>query len=158
MSTIDTLRKLTAAKFTLVVYPDQLAIFRWPPAAVPNALFPLIINNVTFFSLTRTQDEFSLVLPADVELPTDPLGVPPKSEAGWRAFRVQGQVDFSEVGVMAAITIPLAEAGLSIFVVSTFDTDYVLVKEDQLSDAIKALEAAKFTVKKTMQKLGKNSQ
>lgn len=63
-----------------------------------------------------------------------------RAESGWRAFRVAGTLDFALTGVLAALATPLAAAGVSIFAVSTFDTDYVLVKD--LPKARKALEAA----------------
>ncbi|UCH59351.1 MAG: ACT domain-containing protein [Anaerolineales bacterium] len=66
-----------------------------------------------------------------------PKGV--KSEAGWRAIEVQGPLDFSLVGVLASLALPLAEAGVSIFALSTYATDYVLVQENSLEKALEAL-------------------
>ena len=63
-------------------------------------------------------------------------------EDGWLAFRVAGQMDFSLTGVLAGLSAVLAQAGISIFAVSTFDTDYVLVKQDRLAAALAALESA----------------
>ena len=62
-----------------------------------------------------------------------------RSEGGWLALKLEGPFEFSEVGVLASVTAPLAEAGVGIFAVSTFDTDYVLVKEDHLASAVAAL-------------------
>ena len=86
-----------------------------------------------FFSVTRTRDELSVVCPGE-EVPE---GV--RSEGGWRALGLEGPFEFSEVGVLASVAAPLAEAGVGIFAVSTFDTDYVLVKEEQLRSAVAAL-------------------
>ncbi len=61
-------------------------------------------------------------------------------EDGWRAFRVAGQLDFGLIGILAQIAGILADAGISVFCVSTFDTDYVLVKEQNWNAAIAALE------------------
>lgn len=61
-------------------------------------------------------------------------------EDGWRAFRVCGQLDFGLIGILAEIAGALAAAEISVFCVSTFDTDYVLVKEEKLNGAIAALE------------------
>jgi hypothetical protein len=63
-------------------------------------------------------------------------------ERGWRGLRVCGPLAFSLVGVLAGLLSPLAEAGIRVFVLSTFDTDYVLVKEETLEQAIQALEMA----------------
>jgi hypothetical protein len=65
-----------------------------------------------------------------------------RAERGWRALRVAGPLDFALTGVLATIAVPLADAGVSIFAVSTFDTDYVLVRADRLEAAVGALRAA----------------
>jgi hypothetical protein len=85
-------------------------------------------------SVTRTADELSIVCSEDVV----PAGV--KCERGWRAMRVVGSMDFSAVGVLASLIGPLAEAGISIFAISTFDTDYLLVKQQTLNAAVEALK------------------
>jgi hypothetical protein len=56
-------------------------------------------------------------------------------EAGWRAFRVEGKLELSAVGILAAVLRPLAQAGISIFAISTYDTDYILVRGDVLEKA-----------------------
>ncbi len=86
-----------------------------------------------FFSITRTADELSIVCPEGAV----PEGV--RCEGGWRALKLEGPFEFSEVGVLASFAGPLAEAGVSVFAVSTYDTDYVLVKEEQLGTAAAAL-------------------
>ena len=63
----------------------------------------------------------------------------PHTETGWRAFRVLGSLDFSLIGVLASLIGPLAEASISVLTVSTYDTDYILVRETQLSAAVEAL-------------------
>ena len=63
-------------------------------------------------------------------------------ENGWRAFRVAGQMDFGLTGVLAGLASVLAQAAISIFALSTFDTDYILVKEKNLAKALEALELA----------------
>jgi len=65
-----------------------------------------------------------------------------KCESGWRIFQVAGPLEFSLTGILAAIAAPLANAGVSIFAISTFDTDYVLVKEENLARAVEALRGA----------------
>lgn len=90
----------------------------------------------SFLSITRTADELSVVCPEEYA----PEGA--AVEVGWRAMKVEGTLDFSLVGILASISAPLADAGVGIFVVSTFDTDYVLVKEASLERAVSALEGA----------------
>jgi hypothetical protein len=65
-----------------------------------------------------------------------------RCEGGWRALRVAGSLDFSLVGVLAGLLDPLARAGVSVFVLSTFDTDYLLVKGHDLEKALAALRRA----------------
>jgi hypothetical protein len=88
----------------------------------------------TLTSITRTRDELSIVCPEDA--------VPPDTrvETGWRALVVPGPIPFEQTGVLASIAVPLAAAGISIFAVSTYDTDYVLVREGDVERALRALE------------------
>jgi hypothetical protein len=90
--------------------------------------------------MTRTADELSVVCWADAV----PEGV--RCEKGWRCLRVAGTLDFSLVGVLASMLAPLAAAGVSVFVLSTFDTDYVLVKEAHLTKAADALRLAGYVI------------
>jgi uncharacterized protein len=94
----------------------------------------------SFVSITRTNDELSLVC-SQPDLPPDTA-----HEPDWRCFQVVGPLAFSLTGVLLALTKPLAEASISIFAISTFDTDYVLVKAEDLSRAIIALTVAGHTV------------
>ncbi len=93
-----------------------------------------------FCSVTRTKDELSVVCPVKYV----PNKV--KFERGWRALKMEGPLDFSLVGVLAGISCSLAEAGVPIFAISTYDTDYVLVKEERLDCAIAALRRQGYEV------------
>jgi hypothetical protein len=93
-----------------------------------------------FLSLTRTAEELSIVCRQDW-VPMDAV-----CERGWRCLRVAGKIPFTAVGVLASLAVPLAEAGISLFAVSTFDTDYLLVKEHELMAAAKALRSYGHTV------------
>jgi hypothetical protein len=118
--------------FSLSVDPARLAIARLEPGTG----VPAEVSGATFCSVTRTPDEVSVVAPEDV--------VPAawRREGGWRALRVAGPLDFELVGVLAALLEPLAAAGVPVFALSTFDTDYLLVREERLADAVTALRAA----------------
>jgi len=87
----------------------------------------------TFVSITRTPDELSIVCPQE-SVPADI-----RAERDWRLLRVEGPIPFEVTGVAAAITTPLADAGISVFLIATFDTDYVLVKDAVYDRAIEAL-------------------
>ena len=93
-----------------------------------------------FVSVTRTADELSIVCAMEAV----PPGVP--MEGPWRAFKVQGPLVMTLIGVVAALANPLADAGISIFAISTYNTDYVLVHEPDFDAAIEALVAAGHTV------------
>ena len=118
-------------KFTLTLIPEMLAVCRMPPdAPLPN--WP----DGNFISVTRTTEELSVVVPEAAA----PDGVP--HHRGFRALKITGPLDFGEIGVLATLSNTLAVAGLSIFVISTYDTDYILVKQENLSRAIAALRKA----------------
>ena len=93
-----------------------------------------------FASITRTVEELSIVCPE--------AAVPPgtQAEKGLRILKVRGVLEFSLTGILASIALPLAAAEVSIFAVSTFDTDYVLVPAATLEAALGALRAAGHTV------------
>ena len=99
----------------------------------PSFGIPGWATGAAFFSATRTPDELSVVCPEE----SVPAGV--RSEAGWRVLMLEGPFEFSEVGVLASVATPLAEAGVSILALSTYDTDYVLVKEEGMDLAASAL-------------------
>jgi putative acetyltransferase len=92
-------------------------------------------------SITRTADELSVVCRQDAV----PEGIP--CEWGWRCLRVAGAIPFSVVGVLASLTAPLAEAGISVFAISTFDTDYLLVKAEDLERAVDVLRRRGHTIR-----------
>lgn len=117
----------------LRVLPDRLAVARLPH----DAPWPAPRGTTGFFSVTRTDAELSVVCPED-EVPTGASPV----ERGWHALEVVGPLDFSMVGVMAALTRPLADVGVSVFVLSTFDTDYLLVHASAVETAVHALRDA----------------
>jgi uncharacterized protein len=107
-----------------------------------DAPWPRWVGMGPFVSLTRTDDEFSIVCASDL-VPADFDGT---VESGWRCFKFHGPFAFTLTGVLAAALTPLSEAGVGIFAISTFDTDYLLVKAEQLEPAINALRAAGHTV------------
>jgi uncharacterized protein len=116
----------------LVVLPGSYAVCRLSPGEP----MPDTALHGEFVSVARTQHEVSVVCPEG----RVPAGA--QVEAGWRCLKVEGPLDFGLTGVLAALAVPLAEAGVSIFAVSTYDTDYLLVKAEALERAVAALEAA----------------
>ena len=124
--------KPTNHQLRFIVLPDHLAVCRFNQ----DTPIPAWALSGTVFTITRTADELSVVCQQNLV----PDGV--RCERGWRCLRVAGTMDFSMIGVVASLSTPLAAAGVGIFVISTFDTDYVLVKNGDFSKAVAALRAA----------------
>ena len=91
--------------------------------------------NQDFYFIGKTDEEISLVCKTE-DTPTETL----ERDDGWRAFRIQGTLDFSLIGILSKISSILAENKIGIFAVSTYNTDYILVKEDNFDAALMALE------------------
>ncbi|MGE0041348.1 MAG: ACT domain-containing protein [Vicinamibacterales bacterium] len=117
---------------TLRALDGRLAVVRLDAGAALPAWVPAR----GFLSIARTDRELSIVC-EDSAVPRSAM-----AERGWRAIEVAGPLDFGLTGVLASLARPLADAGVSIFAVSTYDTDYVLVREAALDQARAALEAA----------------
>lgn len=118
---------------SLIVQDEFLAICRLSP----DEASPAWATVGGFCSITRTSEELSIVCPDDRRIPE---GV--RCERGWRVIRVAGTQPFTLTGVLSSVLEPLARAGISIFAISTFDTDYVLVKSESLEAAIATLREA----------------
>ncbi|HEY8322884.1 MAG: ACT domain-containing protein [Ktedonobacterales bacterium] len=123
---------MAEAELTLTLAPERFAVCR----LAPDAPIPPLPLGRSLLALALTSDELSLVLPED----SAPEGA--TIEGGWRALRVAGPLDFGLTGVLASLAQPLADARLSLFAISTFDTDYLLVRDATLSEALAALRAA----------------
>lgn len=98
----------------------------------------------SLYFVGRTDEEISLVCKTD-EVPAQTI----EREDGWSAFRVEGVLDFSLVGILSKITGVLAEQGIGIFAVSTYNTDYILVKKEKMDAALAALKSAGYEVAET---------
>ncbi|MEO8378555.1 MAG: ACT domain-containing protein [Acidobacteriota bacterium] len=115
----------------IVPIPGRFAVCRLPSASpVPTWI------HGAFTSVTRTAEELSIVCDDDAP----PAEV--QAERGWRGLKVVGPIPFEVTGVAAALTTPLAAAGISVFLLATYDTDYVFVKEEVFERAQETLRAA----------------
>jgi len=105
-----------------------------------DAALPAWATAGSIFCVMRNPDELSILC--------EEQRVPPglRMESGWSAIKLEGPFPFSMTGVLSSVVRPLAEAGISVFAVSTFDTDYVLVKQDRLDQAQMTLESAGHTL------------
>lgn len=118
--------------FVLSILPESLAICRLDP----QTSCPEWANAGSLSSITRTTEELSILCPQEHV----PEGV--MADRDWRALKIQGPLDFAMVGVLSELAGLLAAAKVSIFAISTFETDYILVKADKLRRAIEALRIA----------------
>ena len=120
------------SNLTLELLPDVYSICRLDPQADT----PSWVLAGDFLSITRTKNELSLVCSQE----RVPHGV--ECDKGWRCIMVRGPLDFSLVGILASLTSSLAEADVSIFAISTYETDYLLVKGENLRRAVLKLKEA----------------
>ncbi len=103
---------------------------------IPLAIF----TSDSFISITRTEDEMSVVCETGLCLDGH------REEAGWKLLKIDGPLDFTMVGVVASFSAPLAREKISIFVISTYDTDYLMVKNDKLAKAREVLTSEGFAI------------
>jgi len=120
---------MARTKHTLTILPEIFSICRLDRGSgIPDWALA-----GSFFSFTRSAEEVSIVSP-QAQVPEGIL-----RDTGWRCLKVEGPLDLAEVGVLASLTGPLAQEGISVFAVSTYDTDYLLVKDGSLEKAVKVL-------------------
>ncbi|MGW4209797.1 ACT domain-containing protein [Lentzea sp. NPDC004789] len=116
------------------VRPGEYTVTRLAAdAPVPSGLLD---PTDALVSVTRTPDEMSVIAPSSFALPAD------NAEKGWRLLTVRGPLEFTLTGIMAALAGELAAAGVSLFALSSYDTDHLLVKHSDLGRAVLALRAA----------------
>ena len=117
------------------ILPAQYAIHRFDP----HTQIPLdIMKEESFYHISKTSDELSIVCRAEIKLLSDKVNRP------YSCLKVLGPLDFSLVGIISNIAIILKQEEIPIFVISTFDTDYILIETDYTQKAIKALNDNKY--------------
>lgn len=122
----------------LALLPETLAVCHLGP----HEPIPSSVVSASFVAIARTADELSIVCSETLA----PAGA--RVESGWRSLRVTGTLPFAATGIMASLVTPLADAAIPIFAISTFETDYLLVKASDLARSIDALEAAGHRVRR----------
>lgn len=123
-------------RLTLKVLSPKFAIHSLPAqSTIPSAAL-----NAPIFFMAKTAEEVSIVIPEDIAIDSEEV------EPDWRAFEVVGPLDFSMTGILSNISSVLANEKISIFAISTFDTDYILVKENKLASATHALMNNQYNV------------
>src|SRR5262245_54146108 len=117
---------------TLTILAETFAVSKLDKG-VP---IPSWVSLSDWWSVTRTDDELSVVCP-EAQVPADVI-----SNRGWKCLRVAGPLDLALTGILASLLEPLTEARVSVFAVSTFDTDYLFVKTEDLAAAARSLSLA----------------
>jgi hypothetical protein len=125
-----------ARRLSLTLLPQKLAICRLDP----QAPLPGWATSASWWSMTRTPDELSIVCAEQCV----PEGV--AASRGWTALRFAGPLPLDQTGILASVTAPLAAARVSVFALATYDTDYLLIPDAQRGAAIEALERAGHSV------------
>ena len=116
-------------KLQLNILEHHFTIHRFPA----NHEIPNQVYESQFYSISKTDEELSIVCNSTIQVNSE------KSDTDWSCIKVEGPLDFSLTGILAEISTILAEAEISIFAISTFDTDYILVKSEKLPFAKKVL-------------------
>ncbi|UCB46764.1 MAG: ACT domain-containing protein [Spirochaetota bacterium] len=116
---------------SLILLPDRYEVCRLDKdESIPASL----LNKADFISVTRTAEELSIVCTENT------VSDCTKVQKGMRAFKIEGPLSFTLTGVLASLINPLSEQGISVFAISTYDTDYLLVQEEDLLSAIDVLQ------------------
>lgn len=105
-----------------------------------NESIPTWAQNGEFFSITKTADELSIVCDEE-NIPDNK-----KCEKDWKVLKIEGPLDFSLIGILSSISSILASRGISIFAVSTYDTDYILIKNKDIDKAVESLIEERYEV------------
>ena len=120
---------MSTAKLKLKILEGEFSIYRFSS----STKIPDITYESSFYTISKTDDELSIVCESKIKLQAD------ESEHNWRCFKVLGPLDFSLTGIISKISSTFAESKISIFAISTYDTDYILVKSQQVELAKESL-------------------
>ncbi|MCX7773243.1 MAG: ACT domain-containing protein [Clostridia bacterium] len=121
----------------LLLYEEKLAVCR----LAPEERIPEWAANSAFYSVTRTSEELSVVC-MEGHVPEGVL-----CEKDWRMYKIEGILDFSLIGILSRLSTLLAQQGISIFAISTYNTDYILVKNGNVDTATKVFRSNGISVK-----------
>jgi hypothetical protein len=124
------------ATLTLKLLDEKFSIHSLPA----NSDIPASVFSAEIFFIAKTYEEISIVLPESIEIESDDV------EPDWQALEVVGPLDFVLTGILSSISSVLAKEKISIFAISTFDTDYILVKSNKVAEAVEALRANNYDI------------
>ncbi|XP_021968548.1 uncharacterized protein LOC110863519 isoform X1 [Folsomia candida] len=123
----------SVTSLNLTLYQDDVTVYRLnKETQLPPDIFTL-----KWFTISKTLDEVSIILPSQCGFVIGDKMT--KAEPGWRVIKIEAVLDFGLVGTLASIVTPLKEEAIPVFVVSTYDTDYILIKSEHVEKAKKAI-------------------
>jgi hypothetical protein len=128
-------QQVSAVKPRLILLQQGFTLHRFGA----DTRIPMPVLSLQFTFIIRSRDELSILVPDSVVLDST------RMETGWRGIMVDGPLEFEEIGVLAGLSLALAEAGIAILAMSSFETDYLFVKSEQLDRGITALAQAGYT-------------
>ncbi len=126
------------ADISLSLSSEEFSIY----SLAPSAELPRQVFAASFYSITRTADELSVVCPSQIVLSSRNV------QTGWAILKVNGLLDFSLTGVLSGISTVLAREKISIFAISTYDTDYIMIRKVDSERAAEALAKSGYFVDK----------
>ena len=119
----------------LQILSEEYTVHRFEPtAAIPLGLF-----TETFLWVAKTDEELSIICNSTISLQSE------KRETGWSAIKIVGPIAFSTTGIISGVSSVLASVGISVFIISTYDTDYILVKKENLEASVEALKLSNYS-------------
>jgi len=125
-------------KVKLKILNGEFSIHRLPASSeIPSSIY-----ESDFFTISKTDDELSILCDSAINIKSE------KSELGWSCFKIIGPLDFSSAGILAKISSCLAESHISIFAISTYDTDYILVSNEKMEQARSSLIESGYLIEK----------
>jgi hypothetical protein len=131
-------KNMKTPKVKLTILNGEFAIHRLPA----KGEIPSNIYESDFFTISKTDDEVSIVCDSTIDIKSE------KSEGGWSCFKVRGPLDFSSTGILAKISSCLAKSHISMFAISTYDTDYILVSTEKMEQAKSSLIESGYVIEK----------
>ena len=129
--------KLKFPNLTLTVFEETFTIHKF----APSTSIPEVVSDCSFYSVSKTREELSLICPGDLSVQSE------KSSPNWKCLKVVGPLDLNLTGLIAGLSNTMEKVKISIFAISTFETDYLLIQKEELETAKSALKSAGYMFK-----------
>ncbi|KAJ3129133.1 hypothetical protein HK098_002374 [Nowakowskiella sp. JEL0407] len=151
---VSNLQQPAAMPITVTKFDQKLNIYRFLPDSTPKYLIPHVVATLSFFSISRTKDDLTIIVPEEFHVRADAEEPEPKKDGNWRCFRLEPSATASMGAVIASVSRLLSEQRISYQLISVMGSQFVFVKQLHVSDVEKILEGAGFVVRQSREKLG----